>query len=257
MKKQTLMIAFSNQKGGVGKSTIAVTLASYLHYSMDKNVAVVDCDSPQHSLSNMRERDKQTVMKNDHFKRLMMAQFERTGKRAYPIIGSSPDQARETIDRFLEESEEHYDLVIVDLPGTVNSQGVFRTIVNMDYVITPLSADRMVMQSSLAFSTTVLDFIKSKPEIPLKNIIFFWTRVKKSVSADVFDMYCKILDRLGLTVMKSLVPDTVRYDKELPFRGNTYFRCTLLPPPAKLLKGSGFEEFATELCVMLNLDGDE
>ena len=257
MKNETLMIAFSNQKGGVGKSTMTILLASYLHYTKNLNVAVVDCDSPQYSLGNMRERDKQAVMKSDYFKQLMMAQFDRIGKKAYPIINSTPEEARETIDRFLEESEEHYDLVIVDLPGTVKSQGVFRTIVNMDYVLTPLVADRMVMQSSLAFSTTVLDFIKSKPEVPLKNIVFFWTMVKKSSSTDVFDVYCKILERLELTVMKTIVPDTIKYEKELPFRGSTYFRCTLLPPPAKLLKGSEFEEFARELCEMLNLGGHE
>jgi cellulose biosynthesis protein BcsQ len=221
------------------------------------NVAVVDCDYPQHSLGNMRERDKQAVLKSDYFKQLMMSQFERIGKKAYPILNSTPEEARETADRFIEEAEEHYDLVIVDLPGTVKSQGVFRTIVNMDYVVTPLTADRMVMQSSLAFSTAVLDFIKSKPDIPLKDIVFFWTKMKKSTSTEVFDVYCKILERLELTVMKTIVPDTVRYDKELPFRGNTYFRCTLLPPPTKLLRGSEFEEFAAELCGMIKLDGHE
>jgi cellulose biosynthesis protein BcsQ len=257
MKNETKMIAFSNQKGGVGKSTMTILLASYLHYTRGLNVAVVDCDYPQHSLGNMRERDKQAVLKSDYFKQLMMSQFERIGKKAYPILNSTPEEARETADRFLEEVEEHYDLVIVDLPGTVKSQGVFRTIVNMDYVVTPLIADRMVMQSSLAFSTAVLDFIKDKPDIPLKDIVFFWTRMKKSTSADVFNVYCKILERLELTVMQTIVPDTVRYDKELPFHGNTYFRCTLLPPPAKLLKGSGFEEFADELCEMIKLDSHE
>jgi cellulose biosynthesis protein BcsQ len=257
MKNETMMIAFCNQKGGVGKSTMTILLASYLHYTRGLNVAVVDCDDPQHSLANMRERDKKAVLKSDYFKRLMMEQFERIGRKAYPIINSVPEQAREAIDSFLEEAEDHYDLIIVDLPGTVKSQGVFRTVVNMDYVITPIIADRMVMQSSLAFSTAVLDFIKGKPEVPLKDIIFFWTKMKKSAASDVFDLYCKILERLELTVMKTVVPDTVRYDKELPLRGNAWFRCTLLPPPAKLLKGSGFEEFATELCEMLNLGGHE
>lgn len=255
MEKETVMIAFSNQKGGVGKSTMTIVLASYLHYAKNLNVAVVDCDSPQYSLSNMRERDKQAVMKSDYFKQLMMAQWEKIEKKAYPIISSTPEQARETADKLIEESKEHYDLVIIDLPGTVKSQGVFRTIVNMDYVVTPITADRMVMQSSLSFSTTVLDFIKGKPEIPLRNIIFFWTKMKKSTSTEVFDAYQQILEKLELTVMKTIVPDTVRYDKELPFSGTTYFRCTLLPPPVKLLKGSGLEEFADELCEMLKLNG--
>jgi len=44
MKKNPLFVAVSNQKGGVGKSTMLVTLASLLNYSMDKSVAIVDCD---------------------------------------------------------------------------------------------------------------------------------------------------------------------------------------------------------------------
>jgi hypothetical protein len=31
-KKETLFIAFSTQKGGVGKTTLTVLTASYLHY---------------------------------------------------------------------------------------------------------------------------------------------------------------------------------------------------------------------------------
>ncbi len=257
MTNETKIIAFSNQKGGVGKSTMTVLLASYLHYTKNLNVAVVDCDSPQHSVANMRERDKVAVMKSDHFKQLMMVQLETTGKKAWPVVTSTPEEARGTIDRFLAAADEHYDLVIVDLPGTVKSKGVFGTVVNMDYVITPVMADRMVLQSTLAFATAALDFAKARPEVPLRDIIFFWTRMKRSASTGVYDMFRQLFERLELTVMETVIPDTVRYDKELPPRGTAYFRCTLLPPPAKLLKGSGFEEFAAELCKMIKLGGDE
>ena len=35
-------IAVCNQKGGVGKSTFTVLLASYLHYTLGQDVLVVD-----------------------------------------------------------------------------------------------------------------------------------------------------------------------------------------------------------------------
>ena len=44
----TIAVAFSNQKGGVGKSTLTVLVASYLYYEMGVKVAIMDCDSPQH-----------------------------------------------------------------------------------------------------------------------------------------------------------------------------------------------------------------
>ena len=43
MKKETLYVAFSTQKGGVGKTTFTVLVASYLYYLKGYNVAVVDC----------------------------------------------------------------------------------------------------------------------------------------------------------------------------------------------------------------------
>lgn len=52
----TIVVAFSNQKGGVGKSTLTVLLASYLYYEKGIKVAIMDCDSPQHSLIGERNR---------------------------------------------------------------------------------------------------------------------------------------------------------------------------------------------------------
>lgn len=42
MKKETLYVAFSTQKGGVGKTTFTVLVASYLYYLKGYSVAVVD-----------------------------------------------------------------------------------------------------------------------------------------------------------------------------------------------------------------------
>ena len=48
MKEKTKFVAFSTQKGGAGKTTLTVLAASYLHYVKGFNVAVIDCDYPQH-----------------------------------------------------------------------------------------------------------------------------------------------------------------------------------------------------------------
>lgn len=47
----TIVIAFSNQKGGVGKSTFTVLLASLLYYNKGVDVAILDCDSPSTALT--------------------------------------------------------------------------------------------------------------------------------------------------------------------------------------------------------------
>ena len=71
MKKDTVLVAICNQKGGVGKSTMTIMLAGYYHYLKGLNVAVIDCDYPQYSLVRMKERDMRTVEQSEYFKQLL------------------------------------------------------------------------------------------------------------------------------------------------------------------------------------------
>ena len=68
MKKRPIFIAFSTQKGGVGKSVFSVLSASYLHYKQNYNVLFVDCDYPQSSLLKMRQRDLKRVEQDELIK---------------------------------------------------------------------------------------------------------------------------------------------------------------------------------------------
>ena len=251
MKKDTVLVAVCNQKGGVGKSTMTIMLAGYYHYLKGLNVAVIDCDYPQYSLVRMKERDMRTVEHSEYFKQLMVSQYERINKKAYTIVGSKAENARDAAEKLKKNGD--YDLIVVDLPGTVNSSGVINTIVNMDYVITPIIPDRIVMQSSLSFSTTVWDYAKANKDTPLQKFLFFWTRKDTRASTEVFDAYNIILQKLEFTVLDTVIPETNRYNKELSLATRNYFRCTLFPPPAKLLKGSGLAELAEELLTKLNL----
>ena len=245
MSKETLFVAISNQKGGVGKSALSVVLASYFHFEKGLNVAIVDCDSPQHSLVRMRERDKKAVSNSAYYRQLIKQQWNQVQKKAYPIVGSTAEKAREAADAIAASGD--YDLIFVDLPGTVESTGVFRTIVNMDYVLTPTVPDLIVMQSTLSFATTVLDHIKKMENTPLlKDIFFFWNKL-------ILKSYSEVMRELHLTVLDSTLPDLCRYEKEITHAKRAFFRCTLLPPPARQLEGSGLVELAEELMVKLKL----
>lgn len=124
-KEKELLVAIASQKGGVGKSVFTVLLASVLHYRKDVRVAVVDCDSPQHSIALMRERDMENVMKNDDLKVNLYRQYERIRKPAYPVIKSDPEKGVEDLRRYMDEKGETFDIVLFDLPGTLRSEGGF------------------------------------------------------------------------------------------------------------------------------------
>jgi cellulose biosynthesis protein BcsQ len=253
MEKQTKFVAISNQKGGVGKSVFTVLIAGYFHYVKDCNVLVVDCDYPQFSIHSLRERDKQTVAKNDSYKQMIVAQFSRLNKKAWPVITAAPDEAKDVADRFIESSGMTFDVVFFDLPGTVNAKGIFKSILNMDYIFTPVVPDRMAMKSSMSFVSTIQDCIVVNPKAPLKEIHIFWNRVNKRLPADLIGIYDKVMAQLRLRVLKTKIPDTNRYEKELTLSGKPFFRCTLLPPPPKLLKGSNLDALAEEIAVIINL----
>ena len=68
-------------KGGVGKTTFTVLAASYLYYLKGYDVAVVDCDYPQHSIAGMRKRDAEQVGADEDYKRMAYEQFTRLGKK--------------------------------------------------------------------------------------------------------------------------------------------------------------------------------
>lgn len=243
MSRQCVFIALSNQKGGVGKSTMTVLLASYFHYVMGKRVAVVDCDYPQFSIQSLRTRDMQNVEKSEYLQRMLYEQHERTGQKVYPVLTSGPDKVLETALRLADTC----DVVFFDLPGTVNSPGVLETIINMDYLFTPVVQDRMVMQSSLSFVGTLQDFIRRYPKAPLKGIRLFWNKIDGRVSREVYRHYNSIFGKIGLQTLDTVMPDMERYNKEASAGGRLLFRSTFFPPSEKLLKGSNLDMLAGEI----------
>lgn len=84
--------------------------------SQGYNVAVVDCDYPQHSISAMRKRDAEQVNGDDYYKQLAFSQFKTLGKKAYPVLCSSPDEAIKTADEFLASAGSDYDVVFSTCP---------------------------------------------------------------------------------------------------------------------------------------------
>ena len=79
-----IFIAFATQKGGIGKTTLTVLTASYLHYVKGYNVAVVDCDAPQNSIADLRAREVKVIGESTYFKALACDHFRRVKKKDIP-----------------------------------------------------------------------------------------------------------------------------------------------------------------------------
>lgn len=250
MDKQPLNVAFATQKGGSGKSSLTVLVASYLHYTKGVPLAVIDCDFPQHSLYEMRERDSRQVMNNEFLKKLAYKQMQRPGRAAYPVqkcrVERAPDVAEELVG-----SGSGYDLLFYDLPGTVNSSGILRTIAQMDYIFAPVSADQTVLESTLAFLDVLKRMMLGKGNSRLKGLYLFWNQVDGREKNNLYERYEKVIGGMELPMLTTRIPDTKRFRKELDEECRVVFRSTLFAPDKRLLIGSGIPELSNEILSIL------
>lgn len=252
-KHKTVFIAFSSQKGGVGKSTFTTLAASILHYRLGYNVVVFDADFPQHSLIKMKERDLAMVMENETLKKLAYKQFATINKKVYPIIQHRADNILEAAQDYVNNSTVPIDLVFFDLPGTVNTSGILRALAGMHHIFTPITADRVVMESSLVFTQLLQHVIMKKGETSIKTINLFWNQVDGRERTPLYKAYNNLIDQLGLRLMKSQVKNSTRFRKDSESNSKFVFRSTLLPPDERLMKTCQFDLFMNEFLKIIKL----
>jgi cellulose biosynthesis protein BcsQ len=256
MKKETLFVAFSTQKGGMGKTAVTVLTASYLHYVRGYRVAVLDCDFPQHSIVKERKRDEGLITGNDYFKRMAFEMYRTGGVKAYRVKDSTAENAIEDAQALIDSSEKPFDVIFFDLPGTLNSKGVVRTLAAMDYIFTPVSADRFVLESTLQYALMLNEEIISVGRGRIKGLYLFWNMVDGREKSPLYEAYENAVGELGLQIMKTGLPNSIRFRKEMSEDRNTIFRSTLFPADKSLLKGSNIDELANEICEILKLKQD-
>lgn len=145
MSKETKYMGFCSSKGGVGKSSMTILTASYLHYVKGLTVAVIDCDFPIRSIKRVRDREVAFIGHSAIHQQMMADQFRAMGQKIYPVIPSSPADSFDDLRAFLKNDGREFDIIIFDLPGTTNTPGVLTTIACLDHVFIPISSDALVI----------------------------------------------------------------------------------------------------------------
>ncbi|NDV69952.1 ParA family protein [Dysgonomonas sp. 25] len=258
MEQETVFIAFANQKGGVGKSAITTLFASYLHHIKRKNVAIIDCDFPQNSIYNMREDDMKSIRESVELRSALSIQFDQNKKKAYPVIKAQPEKALKSANELIETTEEKLDIILFDLPGTVNSTGILNLIFNINYIFIPIIADKRALQSSLNFFMTTMRYTDAiQGKIALKSLYMFWNKVDKRENTELYDIFNEIMIEENIPALKTSLPDQKKFNKELSLNRDVVFRSTMFPPDRKLLRFSNIDMLAQEICSIINISCDE
>lgn len=117
----TKIISFISRKGGTGKTTNAINLATILH-SMGHKLALVETDT-NYTLNTLRKMELYNGMANEN--------------NIFEIMGSSDG----TIAAELEEvrSNNNFNYVIVDSAGKTTDEGIKKLCLVSDAVVVPTS----------------------------------------------------------------------------------------------------------------------
>lgn len=256
MKKEPKYIGFCSSKGGVGKTSISVIVASYLHYFKRLSVVVVDCDFPLRNVFRMRERETKVLQQSRFYQQLMSKQYQKTGQKIYPVVPSSPAEAFNDLNKYVSNGGLQPDIVIFDLPGTTNTPGVLTTISCLDQVFIPIKPEPMTMESTLLLVSILTESIIGHNEHNLKGAYLFWTFIDGRESTFFYDRYNEIIREFGLNSLKTRIYDRKGYDREISSDERPPTRSTLFAPNTKFVRDNDFGAFADELIAIINTEND-
>lgn len=250
MEKNPYLISVCSQKGGVGKSTFTVLLASLLHYRLGQRVLVADCDFPQWSIEEQRRRELELLDRSDYYKLMMIRQFKATGRKIWPLLAVGPTTALQCVEEFIAQAAEPYDYVLFDLPGTTAIPGVLPLIAQLDRVFIPLRADKIVMESSITFARTLQESFIPNKYARIRGVHLFWSMIDARERTTLYTEYEQALDRLHLPLLRSRIPQRTRFGREPLSGGGPISRSTLFAPERAFAAECSLDALVREVCTI-------
>jgi cellulose biosynthesis protein BcsQ len=223
-----ISISIATQKGGSGKSKLSVLVASMLYYKNGYNTLFCDCDNPQYSSFKLREREKQAVLENEKLKQAFSGNISQCAfNTIYPITQTLPTET-------LGLNTDNFDVVINDMPGSVNVAGVLQTLLNTDYVFVPIKTDPVVIEGALEFIFALQYAQKLYAEqgnpCKLKQIFVFWNYVNNAIKTPLYEKYnTDFFKSQNIGLLETKILNRVKFDKEIVYHPNEIFVSTMFP----------------------------
>ena len=233
------VIAFATQKGGAGKSTISVHVASDLAYVYGYKVAILDCDYPQNTVQVYRNQELQKINTDEAFKNRLLNQ----GITPYPVSISSVEKAVDSIEAL---EQQGFDFILVDTPGTINIAGLPELLRMVQYIFLPMEADQGTVASTVGYMQILGGFLKSaQPDPDESNLLgyyAFWNRYVKSEKKATYDKIQDFFQQKGLPLLESRVELLIGYKEK---------RSTLFSLPERELEKLGLGKLIMEMLYLV------
>jgi chromosome partitioning protein len=215
------VIACANQKGGVGKTTTVVNLATYVALSA-KRVLVIDLDPQGNATSGVGlDRSQQSgSIYAALLGRSSLADLTRpTQIEGLFMVPSGSDLAGAEVELIsvarrerrlqdaLADVRGDYDYVLLDCPPAVGLLTV-NALTAADAVIVPIQCEYYALEGlSQLLSTINLVRDNLNPRLRLTGVLLTMYDARTTLSADVAS---EVRRHLGATVFQSVIPRSVR-----------------------------------------------
>tara|TARA_X000000950_G_scaffold188708_1_gene228127 strand:+ start:90 stop:863 length:774 start_codon:yes stop_codon:yes gene_type:complete len=222
------IISISNQKGGVGKTTTTINLATSLA-AVKKNVLIVDAD-PQGNASTglgLTYKDrKPTIYEMIHEKKLLTEGIKDTLIPGLKIIGANTDLAaaeveltnfenREFVFKSIFADIKNFDFIFVDCPPALGLLTI-NSLVASDTTLIPLQSEFFALEGLSALMQTIKLIQQNfNKNLKIEGILLTMLDKRNSLSSLVER---DVRHHFGNQVYKTTIPRNVKIS-EAPSHG--------------------------------------
>ncbi len=195
-----MVIIIGNQKGGAGKSTLTVLLANYLSATKGCTVTVLDMDYQQ-SISQKFEKAK--ILENEEH---------------YQVLAFSLHDFPQMEGTILRNPKE---LVLIDLPGKLDDDGLIRVFKAAEIAICPFSYDEFSFESTVPFALVLK---KINPDV---QVLFVPNRIKANVRYEIKEEVNEQLNQIGMVT--AAISDRIDFQRIDTFQTPVAVQAVIVP----------------------------